>query len=94
MFNEIALEHEQIAVEDHTPENKEEIELKVGDTIGIAGNHWNGFSKGVNRRTEKSGMYPSYKVGVQFFHIAVYFLDKREMETGGLPYPHLVYLSI
>ena len=39
-----------------------EIELKVGDLIGVAGNHWDGKSKGVNKRTTKGGLYPSYKV--------------------------------
>lgn len=39
-----------------------EIELKVGDLVGIAGNHWDGQSKGVNRRTKSGGLYPSYKV--------------------------------
>nr|CDJ96289.1 Variant SH3 domain containing protein [Haemonchus contortus] len=53
--------HELIAVEDHVPEQPGEIELRVGDIIGVAGNHWDGFSKGVNRRTEANGLYPSYK---------------------------------
>ena len=30
--------------------------------MGVAGNHWNGFSKGNNRRTHQSGLYPSYKM--------------------------------
>ncbi|KAK6755258.1 hypothetical protein RB195_013935 [Necator americanus] len=53
--------HDLVAVEDHIPENPEEIELRVGDVIGIAGNHWDGFSKGMNKRTGASGLYPSYK---------------------------------
>ena len=28
---------------------------------GIAGNHWNGYSKGVNRETKEQGLYPQYK---------------------------------
>ena len=52
--------HEQIAIEPHEA-NAGEIELRVGDVVGIAGNHWNGFSKGKNRRTGRSGLYPSYK---------------------------------
>ncbi|MFH4978989.1 hypothetical protein AB6A40_005698 [Gnathostoma spinigerum] len=55
------LEHSEIAVESYKAENNEEIDLEVGDEIGIAGNHWNGFSKGVNKRTSKVGLYPSYK---------------------------------
>ncbi|PIO56703.1 hypothetical protein TELCIR_21896, partial [Teladorsagia circumcincta] len=53
--------HELIAVEEHKPEHPGEIELRVGDVIGVAGNHWDGFSKGVNRRTDENGLYPSYK---------------------------------
>lgn len=62
-----------MAVEEHVPANGEEIALQVGDLVGVAGNHWNGFSKGTNRRTGKvrakrgrdvlqMGLYPSYKV--------------------------------
>jgi glycoprotein 6-alpha-L-fucosyltransferase len=29
---------------------------------GIAGNHWNGWSKGTNRRTGQNGLFPSYLV--------------------------------
>lgn len=54
--------HEVVAVEGYIPEKSGEIELRVGDIIGIAGNHWNGFSKGKNRRTGDEGVFPSYKV--------------------------------
>jgi len=53
--------HEEIAVLSHTPQNRDEIELKVGVKVGIAGNHWDGYSKGNNRDTKKTGLYPSYK---------------------------------
>ncbi|EFO21758.2 variant SH3 domain-containing protein [Loa loa] len=53
--------HEQVAVESYRAESGNEIDLKIGDIIGIAGNHWNGFSMGTNRRTGKKGLYPSYK---------------------------------
>lgn len=36
--------------------------LNPGDIVGIAGNHWDGYSKGVNRRTNQDGLYPSYKM--------------------------------
>ena len=48
-------------MEAYKAEMDEEIDLEIGDVIGIAGNHWNGFSKGTNRRTGKNGLYPSYK---------------------------------
>lgn len=40
----------------------DELVLKTGDVVGIAGNHWDGYSKGVNRRTRQNGLYPSYKM--------------------------------
>ncbi|MCP9256920.1 Alpha1,6 fucosyltransferase [Dirofilaria immitis] len=54
--------HEQVVVESYRAETDNEIDLNIGDTIGIAGNHWDGFSKGTNQRTGKKGLYPSYKV--------------------------------
>lgn len=53
--------HNFRAIQKHIPQRKEEIALEVGDLIGIAGNHWDGYSKGVNRRTGQTGMFPSYK---------------------------------
>ena len=46
--------HNVISVMDHQPKNAEQIQIKTGDLIGIAGNHWNGFSKGKNARTNVS----------------------------------------
>ncbi|CAJ0589879.1 unnamed protein product [Cylicocyclus nassatus] len=54
--------HELVAVENYIPEQSGEIELRVGDVIKVAGNHWDGYSKGQNSRTGASGLYPSYKV--------------------------------
>jgi len=55
--------HDVIAVEEHIPLGPKsgELEINVGDSIGIAGNHWDGYSKGTNRRTDQTGLYPSYK---------------------------------
>ena len=53
--------HSQRVIISHTAQSKDEIDLKVGDVVGIAGNHWNGYSKGTNRRTSAVGLYPSYK---------------------------------
>ena len=55
-------DHLQEVLVDHLPRTNEEIELKKGDTIKVAGNHWNGYSKGTNLRTGKEGLYPSFKV--------------------------------
>lgn len=53
--------HEQKAVFPHEG-RMDEISFDVGDMIGIAGNHWDGYSKGTNKRTRRVGLYPSYKV--------------------------------
>jgi len=54
-------EHQQEAVFNHHPVNYGEIEVEVGDVLGVAGNHWNGFNKGRNHRTNRVGLYPEYK---------------------------------
>ncbi|KAG7177849.1 Alpha-(1 6)-fucosyltransferase-like 4 [Homarus americanus] len=54
--------HNQRARFPHSPKRSDEMTLKVGDIVGIAGNHWDGYSKGVNRRTRQNGLYPSYKM--------------------------------
>lgn len=54
--------HEVVAIEEHVAQNNKEIDLRIGDKVGIAGNHWDGYSKGTNRRTFKEGIFPSYKV--------------------------------
>ncbi|CAF0724834.1 unnamed protein product [Brachionus calyciflorus] len=57
------LRHNVIAVLDHEPNpGYGEIELKKGDLIGLAGNHWDGYSKGKNLRTLQEGLFPSYKI--------------------------------
>lgn len=54
--------HNRVAVMPHEPRNHDEIHMKVGDLVGVAGNHWNGFSKGKNARTNQVGLFPSFKV--------------------------------
>ncbi|XP_023582068.1 alpha-(1,6)-fucosyltransferase isoform X5 [Trichechus manatus latirostris] len=54
--------HNQIAIYPHQPRTADEIPMEPGDIIGVAGNHWNGYSKGVNRKLGRTGLYPSYKV--------------------------------
>ncbi|XP_039260479.2 alpha-(1,6)-fucosyltransferase-like [Styela clava] len=55
--------HSQKVIYDHDAKpGSDEISLHAGDFVGVAGNHWDGFSKGVNRRTNAVGLYPSYKV--------------------------------
>lgn len=54
--------HPSIAILEHKPRKSDEIELKVGDLVEVLGNHWNGFSKARNLRTNSKGLYPSFKV--------------------------------
>ncbi|XP_012511492.1 PREDICTED: alpha-(1,6)-fucosyltransferase [Propithecus coquereli] len=54
--------HNQIAIYPHEPRTSDEIPMEPGDIIGVAGNHWDGYSKGVNRKLGRTGLYPSYKV--------------------------------
>ena len=46
----------------HEPKNHDEIQIRPGDLVGVAGNHWNGYSKGKNLRTNQVGLFPSFKV--------------------------------
>ncbi|KAL7678376.1 hypothetical protein ACOME3_004604 [Neoechinorhynchus agilis] len=45
----------------HEAVTDSEIDIEVGDMIGLAGNHWNGYSVGTNTRTQLVGLFPSYK---------------------------------
>jgi len=54
-------EHQQEAIMAHHAKNRDEIDLNVGDVIGVAGNHWNGFNKGRNHANNRIGLYPEYK---------------------------------
>lgn len=54
--------HNRVAVLPHEAQKVGEISLLPGDTVGIAGNHWNGFSKGRSHRTNQVGLFPSFKV--------------------------------
>ena len=53
--------HNVLALYEHTAQSPSEIDMRPGDLIGIAGNHWDGYSKGQNRKTGKTGLFPSYK---------------------------------
>jgi len=54
-------EHQQEAVLGHHQVHHGEIEMDVGDVLGVAGNHWDGFNKGRNHRTNRVGLYPEFK---------------------------------
>ena len=65
------------AILDHSPKRENEIELRKGDIISslvkedkiylaFSANLWNGYMKGTNQRTMKTGIFPSYKV-IEFY---------------------------
>jgi len=55
--------HMQVALVEHQPRpGTDELTLVPGDRISLAGNHWDGFSKGRCERTGRVGIFPSYKV--------------------------------
>lgn len=58
----------------HHSEKPSELELKVGDHVAVAGNHWDGYSKGRNLRTNQVGLYPSFKVKNRNSFIIVLFI--------------------
>ncbi|XP_073815042.1 alpha-(1,6)-fucosyltransferase 8 [Musca autumnalis] len=70
-------QHNRQVVIPHKARNHDELHMKPGDLVGVAGNHWDGFSKGKNTRTNQVGLFPSFKV-----------VDK--VETAKLPtYPNV-----
>lgn len=54
--------HNRQVVIGHAARNQFEIHMKPGDLVGVAGNHWDGYSKGQNTRTKQAGLFPSFKV--------------------------------
>jgi len=54
-------EHVQEVIYPHRKRGSQELDLEVGDLVGVAGNHWDGFNKGRNHRSNKVGLYPEYK---------------------------------
>ena len=54
--------HSQVAIYPHKARHEKEMDLQEGDRIGVAGNHWDGYSMGTNQRSGKKGLFPSYKI--------------------------------
>uniref|UniRef100_T2M5J3 Alpha-(1,6)-fucosyltransferase n=1 Tax=Hydra vulgaris TaxID=6087 RepID=T2M5J3_HYDVU len=55
-------EHKTRVIWPHTAKGRSELDLRVGDVIGIAGNHWNGQAKGLLHNLQKTGLFPAYKI--------------------------------
>jgi len=53
-----------VALLPHKSNRPQEMDLQVGDMIEVAGNEWNGYSKGTNLRTNKTLLYPTFKVAI------------------------------
>ncbi|KAJ7340039.1 Alpha-(1,6)-fucosyltransferase [Desmophyllum pertusum] len=54
--------HDVRAIYSHQAQDSSQIDLVIGDRIGIAGNHWDGYSKGLSHKGGRDGLFPSYKV--------------------------------
>lgn len=50
----------------HKAQSMDQIDLNVGEMVGVAGNHWDGYSKGRNLQTNQIGFYPSFKVALYY----------------------------
>lgn len=54
--------HDLEAIWPHEAKNPNEISFAVGDLLGIAGNHWDGYTMAEHRKTDSKGLFPSFKV--------------------------------
>jgi len=72
-------EHQQEAIFSHQAKHQGEIELRIGDVLGVAGNHWDGSNKGRNHRTNKIGLYPEYKTRERLRIVNFPTYDKVEL---------------
>ena len=59
-------DHQQEVIITHHASDVSELALNVGDIVSVAGNHWNGFSKGRNLENQLNGLYPLYKTKEKF----------------------------
>ena len=66
------------AVYSYQAKNSEEIDMKSGDRLKIAGNHWDGYSKATSKKSQRVGMFPSYLVE-KYVH-AVEFPDYSDFD--------------
>ncbi|XP_029342410.1 alpha-(1,6)-fucosyltransferase-like isoform X1 [Acyrthosiphon pisum] len=51
-----------VAILPHKSNRPQEMDLQVDDEIEVIGNEWNGYSKGTHLRTNKTLLYPTFKV--------------------------------
>lgn len=88
--------HYHVAVLPHTAKTPQEMNLKVGDILTIAGNHWDGYSKGSNLRSQVyASLFPSFKVSVNaliLFHFAYKFVVPIEIRGTRIYLSFIIYL--
>lgn len=82
-FQKAPNRHTQKAIFSHKANNNEELSFDVGDAIFNITNHVNGFSVGRTMKSNRSGIYPSYKTlpVIQKYRFPTYplaILPKRE----------------
>jgi len=53
-----------VAILSHKSNRPQEMDLQVGDEIVATGNELNGYSKGTHLRTNKTLLYPTFKVAI------------------------------
>ncbi|OQV14953.1 Alpha-(1,6)-fucosyltransferase [Hypsibius exemplaris] len=58
--------HNVRAILPHQAANPEEISFDKGDLLGLAGNHWDGYSVAQHKVTDRKGKFPSYKAEEHF----------------------------
>lgn len=72
--------HNRQVVIGHTARNQFEIHMKPGDLVGVAGNHWDGYSKGQNTRTKQAGLFPSFKVADKVETVKLPLYEQVQLE--------------
>lgn len=53
-----------VAILPHKSNTPQEMDLQVGDEIEVTRNELNGYSKGTHLRTNKTLLYPTFKVAI------------------------------
>ncbi|XP_053388039.1 alpha-(1,6)-fucosyltransferase-like [Mercenaria mercenaria] len=70
------------AVIQHKARDADEISFEKGDFVNVAGNHWNGYSKGTHIKTNKEGLFPTYKIKSELTRVAVPTYPEVEIGAG------------
>ncbi|KAJ2951396.1 hypothetical protein O0L34_g13541 [Tuta absoluta] len=74
--------HDRRAGAGHDAALHGEISFRAGDLIGVAGNLWNGYGRGTNRRTNQNGLFPWYKTSD---HLVLYPFPEYKKQPPTVP---------